>query len=248
MQTYYATFSTLQPFQPTGCNATFSIDYKVLYLYISFDHTTTIQPYGLQPTPMKKLSVKDYAIKHGVSSQAVYKKIKAGQLETIKENRKTFIVLDEIVNIDKQEASEHNLEKQEKKEKDNQIVFSLREIIKSKSEENSFLKSQITIKDEQIRNLNIQLSSIVEWQREATDSQKQTNSLIAGLQNALGLLGRGESKPVVVKHDDVHDEVVDNDHVMEEKKEPSVRSKKSAKKTVKKGKKKKSKNRKKKKK
>ncbi len=125
---------------------------------------------------MRKLTVLEYAKQFGISSQAVYKRIKKGVLKVETEEGVQYILVDET------ELETHEIKNREKPiDSNTQLVEILKDQLKIK-------KLQIIKLNEQIEKLSSQLSQALNIQEETIEEKKQNNLLMAGLQKSLGLL------------------------------------------------------------
>ena len=184
---------------------------------------------------MQKITVKEYAQREKIGVQAVYKRIREGNVTSEKIGRNVFVIIDEDKVFQKEEkqvkenkkSNQNGLElflKEQLKEKENQIAELKNNYESRIKDKNDFIeaqKQQILIKDKQIEELNFTIRELMEQQRNSVEVQKQQNSLMGAFQKALGFL----EKPSTTKN---HETIVVQEK--ENKKEPSKKKKKKGKK------------------
>jgi len=100
---------------------------------------------------MVKLTVQEYANKYNTNVQKVYRQIKKGVLKSVKENNKTYIIIDSL-----EELKEENTFKQNDKQNENN------EFIKYLLKENKKLKKLLNKKDKEIKALTKKILEINE--------------------------------------------------------------------------------------
>lgn len=176
-----------------------------------------------------KYTVKEFANLNKISEQAIYKRIARGTLKTVKENNRLFILHDEKPNKkQKSDNSEHKKDIEILKIENinlQKTISYLTNQIANLHEDKQFLKNQI-------KSLQDNLDKALDLQRENIEEKQQSNTLLAGLQNALGFFENKKNKVVEIDKNDVFDlEKEDRNKKKESKKEKNVNknSKKSTK-------------------
>jgi len=149
-----------------------------------------------------RFTVKEYATKHGLSENTIYKRISRGTLPFEKVGKIVYILNDSERNFpDKSESGQSGMSdiphSEEKKSTNHSTNNDLIDILNGQID---FLKNQLNAKDKQNEQLNSQiqiqakqLSQALELQREAVEEKKQNNMLMAGFQKAMGLLENSRS-------------------------------------------------------
>ena len=95
-----------------------------------------------------KLTVKEYATQLDVSIQSVYKKIKRGSLTTVKENNRTYVVVDsiEVKKVDEPVQSDNYTELldivQRRDKEVKQLRKEIKRLTKKNEKQNKFLISK----------------------------------------------------------------------------------------------------------
>lgn len=103
------------------------------------------------------LTVKEAAEKAGVTTQAIYKKLKANELQTKKENGLTYVLWEEVANWTQPVANGDATE----------VIELLKNQIEANQQTINLLQTQLAEKDEQINQLHVILA-------QSQDNLKQT--------------------------------------------------------------------------
>jgi predicted DNA-binding protein YlxM (UPF0122 family) len=114
------------------------------------------------------LTVKEAAEKAGVTTQAIYKKLKTNELQTKKENGRTYVDWQEVANWTQPVANENATD----------IVELLKSQIESHQQTVNLLQTQLTEKDEQIKHLHLILA-------QSQDNMKRTQLALEASENEL---------------------------------------------------------------